>query len=60
MYNSFYETLAERKDVTLFQTNFYKTYNYVNHNALLYLFKSLNTPPQAIYIVEKVLWESVT
>ena len=30
VYNSFYETLAEGKDVTLFQTDFCKTYDYMN------------------------------
>ena len=56
IYNSFYEALVEGKDVTLLQTNFCKTYNYVNHDMLLHILKGLNTPPpQVIYVVEKVL-----
>ena len=60
VYASFYEALAEGKDVTLLQTDFYKIYDYMNHDALLHILKGLNTPPQVIYIVEKVLQESVT
>ena len=60
VYDSFYEALAEGKDVTLLQTNFCKAYDYVNRNALLHILKGLNAPPQAIYVVEKVLRESVT
>ena len=60
VYDSFYEALAEGKDVTLLQTDFCKTYDYVNHDALFHILKGLNTPPQAIYVVEKVLRESVT
>ena len=55
VYDSFYEALTEGKDVTLFQTDFCKTYDYMNHDALLHILKGLNTPPQVIYIVEKVL-----
>ena len=55
MYDSFYEALVERKDVTLLQTDFYKAYDYVNHDVLFHILKGLNTPPQAIYVVEKVL-----
>ena len=55
VYDSFYEALAEGKDVTLLQTDFCKTYDYVNHDALFYILKGLNAPPQAIYVVEKVL-----
>ena len=60
VYNSFYKALAEGKDVTLFQTDFCKTYDYVNHDALLHILKGLNIPSQVIYVVEKVLQESVT
>ena len=60
VYDSFYETLAEGKDVTLLQTDFCKAYDYMNCDALLYIFKGLNAPPQVIYVVEKVLQESVT
>ena len=60
VYDSFYEALAEGKDVTLLQTDFCKAYDYVNHDALLHILKGLNAPPQAIYVVEKVLRESVT
>ena len=60
VYDSFYEALAEGKDVTLLQTDFCKTYDYVNCDALLHILKGLNAPPQAIYVVEKVLQESVT
>ena len=60
VYDSFYEALAEGKDVTLLQTDFCKAYDYVNHDALLHILKGLNTPLQAIYVVEKVLQESVT
>ena len=59
VYNSFYEALVEGKNVTLLQTDFYKTYDYMNCDTLFYIFKDLNAPPQVIYIVEKVLWESV-
>ena len=54
MYDSFYKALAEEKDVTLLQTDFCKTYNYMNRDVLFHILKGLNTPPQAIY-VEKVL-----
>ena len=60
MYNSFYKALAEGKDVILLQTDFCKIYDYVNHEALFHILKGLNAPPQMIYIVEKVLQESVT
>ena len=60
VYDSFYKTLTEGKDVTLLQTDFCKAYDYVNHDALLHILKGLNTPPQVIYVVEKVLRESVT
>ena len=40
--------------MTLLQTDFCKAYDYVNHNVLLHIFKGLNAPPQAIYIVEKM------
>ena len=60
VYDSFYEALAEGKDVTLLQTDFCKAYDYVNHDALLHILKGLNAPPQVIYVVEKVLQESVT
>ena len=60
VYDSFYEALAEGKDVTLFQTNFCMASDYVNYDALFHILKGLNTPPQAIYVVEKVLQESVT
>ena len=60
VYNSFYEALAEGKDVILFQTNFCKTYDYMNHDALLHVLKGLNASLQVIYVVEKVLQESVT
>ena len=60
VYDSFYEALAEGKDVTLLQTDFCKTYDYVNRDALLHILKGLNAPPQAIYVVEKVLQESIT
>ena len=55
VYDSFYEALAEGKDVTLFQIDFCKTYDYVNHDVLFYILKGLNTSPQVIYIVEKML-----
>ena len=58
VYDSFYEALAEGKDVTLLQTDFCKAYDYVNREALLHILKGLNAPPQAIYVVEKVLRES--
>ena len=60
VYDSFYEALAEGKDVTLLQTDFCKAYDYVNYDALIHILKGLNAPPQAIYVVEKVLRESVT
>ena len=47
MYNSFYEALAEGKDVTLLQTDFCKTYDYVNYDVLLHILKGLNTPPSS-------------
>ena len=43
VYNSFYEALVEGKDVTLFQTDFCKAYDYVNHNVLLYILFLFNT-----------------
>ena len=55
VYNSFYEALAEEKDVTLLQTDFNKIYDYVNYDTLFHILKGLNAPPQAIYVVEKVL-----
>ena len=55
VYDSFYEALAEGKDVTLFQIDFCKTYDYVNHDVLFYILKGLNASPQVIYVVEKVL-----
>ena len=60
VYDSFYEAQAEGKDVTLLQTDFCKAYDYVNHDVLLHIFKGLNASLQAIYVVEKVLQESVT
>ena len=60
VYDSFYEALAKEKDVTLLQTNFCKTYDYKNCDAFLHILKGLNAPPQAIYVVEKVLQEFVT
>ena len=60
VYDSFYEALAEGKDMTFLQTDFCKAYDYVNCDALLHILKGLNAPPQAIYVVEKVLQESVT
>ena len=44
VYDSFYEALAKGKDVTLLQTDFYKTYDYVNHDVLFHILKGLNTP----------------
>ena len=40
--------------------NLINSYDYVNRDALLHILKGLNAPPQAIYVVEKVLRESVT
>ena len=60
VYDSFYKALAEEKDVTFLQTDFCKAYDYVNRDALLHILKGLNAPPQAIYVVEKVLCESET
>ena len=39
VYNFFYEALAEGKDVILLQTNFYKTYDYVNYDTLFHILK---------------------
>ena len=55
VYDSFYEALAEGKNVTLLQTDFCKAYDYVNCDALFHILKGLNAPPQVIYVVEKVL-----
>ena len=55
VYDSFYEALTEGKDVTLFQTDFCKIYDYVNHDVLFHILKGLNAPLQVIYVVEKVL-----
>ena len=59
IYDSFYEALAEREDISLLQTDFCKAYDYVNHDALLHILKRVNAPPQAVF-VEKVLQPSNT
>ena len=46
--------------MTILQTDFCKTYNYVNHEALMELLIGLNAPPQALEVVSKVLQESDT
>ena len=52
VYDLFHEALAEGKDVTLLQTNFCKENDYVNHKALLHIFKGLMLP-QAIFVVKR-------
>ena len=37
--------------MTLFQTDFWKAYDYMNHDALLHILKGLNAPPQVKILV---------
>ena len=60
IYNAFYEALADGQDITLLQTNFCKTYDYVNCDALIHILKRLKAPPQAIFVIEKVFHPSKT
>ena len=60
IYDAFYEALADRQNITLLQTDFCKAYDYGNHNALIYILKRLKAPPQAIFVIEKVLHPSKT
>ena len=60
IYDVFYEALADGQDITLLQTDFCKTYDYVNHDALIHILKRLKAPPQAIFVIEKVLHSSKT
>ena len=60
IYDVFYEALADKQDITLLQTDFCKAYDYVNCNALIHILKRLKTPPQAIFVIEKVLHLSKT
>ena len=55
-----YEALTDGQDITLFQTNFYKAYDYINCDALIYILKRLKAPSQAIFVIEKVLHPSKT
>ena len=60
IYDAFYEALADEQDITLLQTDFCKAYDYVNHDALIHILKRLKAPPQAIFVIEKVLHPSKT
>ena len=60
IHDGFMEAVVEGKDVTILQTDFCKTYDYVNHKALIELLIGLNAPPQALEVVSKVLRESDT
>ena len=60
IYDAFYEALADEQNITLFQTDFCKTYDYVNWNALIHILKRLKAPSQAIFMIEKVLHPSKT
>ena len=55
IHNEFIEVVAEGKDMIIFQTDFCKTYNYVNCEALIELMIGLNAPPQALEVIFKVL-----
>ena len=60
IYDAFYEALADGQNITLLQTDFCKAYDYVNHDALIHILKRLKAPPQAIFVIEKVLHPSKT
>ena len=60
IYDVFYEALADRQDITLLQTDFCKTYDYINYNVLIHILKRLKAPPQAIFVIEKVFHPSKT
>ena len=60
IYDAFYEALANGQDITLLQTDFCKIYDYVNCDALIHILKRLKVPPQAIFVIEKVLHPSKT
>ena len=60
IYDAFYEALADGQNITLLQTNFYKAYDYVNHDTLIHILKRLKALSQAIFVIEKVLHPSKT
>ena len=60
IYDAFYKALADGQDITLLQTDFCKAYDYINCNALIHILKKLKAPPQAIFVIEKVLHPSKT
>ena len=39
IYDAFYEALADGQDITLLQTDFCKAYDYVNHDALIHIWR---------------------
>ena len=60
IHDGFMEVVAKSKDMTILQTDLCKTYDYVNHEALMELLIGLNAPLQALEVVFKVLQESDT
>ena len=58
IYDKFMEVVAEGKNMIILQTDFCKTYDYVNCKALMELLIGLNAPLQAFEVVFKVLQES--
>ena len=55
IHDGFMEVVAEGKDMTILQTDFCKTYDYVNHEALMELLIGLNAPLQALEVISKIL-----
>ena len=55
IYDIFYEALADGQNITLFQIDFCKTYDYINCDALIHILKRLKVPFQTIFMIEKVL-----
>ena len=45
IYDTFYEALTNKQNITLLQTNFCKTYNYINYDILIHILKRLKIPP---------------
>ena len=60
IHDGFMEVVVEGKDMTILQTDFCKTYDYVNCKVLMELLIGLNAPSQALEVVFKVLQESDT
>ena len=55
IHNSFVEAILEGEETSLLQTDFCKTYNFINHQALMIILKELRTLKQIQNLIKKIL-----